>query len=278
MATRIGHCWEQLSRRGEKGLIAFTMAGDPDMERSLELVLAMAEAGADIVELGIPFSEPIIDGPVIQLAGARAYEHGAVLPRVLELVREIRQKSEVPLVLMSYLNPILRYGFERFANEAVASGADGALITDLSVEEAGPYVDEMRRKGLDTVFLAAPSSTEARLRRVVEYATGFVYAITRMGTTGEQQKLSDDILPLISKLRALTRTPIAAGIGISRPEHLARLAPVADGVVVGSALVRCLGENLENPAPAMAGMVRWLREGFSSARSEDERPDPSPAG
>ncbi len=278
MATRIGHCWEQLSRRGEKGLIAFTMAGDPDMERSLELVLAMAEAGADIVELGIPFSEPIIDGPVIQRAGARAYEHGAVLPRVLELVREIRQKSEVPLVLMSYLNPILRYGFERFANEAVASGADGALITDLSVEEAGPYVDEMRRKGLDTVFLAAPSSTEARLRRVVEYATGFVYAITRMGTTGEQQKLSDDILPLISKLRALTRTPIAAGIGISRPEHLARLAPVADGVVVGSALVRCLGENLENPAPAMAGMVRWLREGFSSARSEDERPDPSPAG
>jgi tryptophan synthase alpha chain len=278
MATRIGHCWEQLSRRGEKGLITFTMAGDPDMERSLELVLAMADAGADIVELGIPFSAPIIDGPVIQRAGARAYSHGAILPRVLELVRDIRQKSEVPLVLMSYLNPILRYGFERFANEAVASGVDGALISDLSVEEADPYVEEMRRKGLDTIFLAAPSSTEARLQRVVEYATGFIYAITRMGTTGEQQKLSDDILPLISRLRALTRTPIAAGIGISRPEHLARLGPVADGTVVGSALVRCLEEHLENPAPAMAKMVQWLREGFSSAQSMHESPDSNPAG
>lgn len=264
MRTRIGQRWAQLRDRGDKALIAFVMAGDPDLTKSLEVVLALAKAGVDIVELGIPFSEPIADGPVIQRAGDRAIRKGAYLPAILDLARQIRRQSEVPLVLFSYLNPILRYGFERFAADAVASGADGALITDLSVEEAGPYVAEMRRAGLDTVFLAAPTSTAERLQRVVELSTGFVYAVSRTGTTGAQEKLSASIAPLLRRLRAITSLPLAAGFGISRPEHLAELAPLADGVVVGSALVRCLEEHIINPAPHVAQFARWLRQGFAA--------------
>ena len=263
--TRIGKCWNELRGRNDKALIAFIMAGDPDLRTSGEIVIALAEAGVDIVELGVPFSEPIADGPVIQRSGERALRQGAYLPAILDLVREIRRKSEVPLVLFSYLNPVLKYGFERFATDAVSAGADGALITDLSVEEAGPFVEEMRRKGLDTVFLAAPTSTDERLKRVAELSTGFVYAISRTGVTGTRDQLSSSVAPLVKRLRAVTSLPIAAGFGISRPEHLRELAPVVDGVVVGSALVRCLEEHKENPSPHMAQFARSLREGFGAA-------------
>jgi len=262
MATRITSRWDQLRKQNAKALIPFVMAGDPDVPRSIEVVLALAEAGSDIVELGIPFSEPIADGPVIQRAGERALRKGAYLPAILDMVRQVRRHSGVPLLLFSYLNPILRYGLERFADEAVAAGADGALVTDLSVEEAEPFVAAMRRHSLDTVFLAAPTSTEERLRRAAELSTGFVYAISRMGVTGARDQLSDSIAPLVERLRCCTDLPIAAGFGISRPEHLAVLAPLVDGVVVGSALVRCLEEQAHNPAPRVAEMVRWLREGF----------------
>ncbi len=268
MSTRIGHRWAELRRQNAKALIPFLMAGDPDIPTSVEVVLALAQAGSDIIELGVPFSEPIADGPVVQRAGELALQKGAYLPAILDMVREIRRRSEVPLLLFSYLNPVLRYGLERFAADAVAAGADGALITDLSVEEAAPFVAEMRRRGLDTVFLAAPTSTDERLRRVAELSTGFVYAITRMGVTGAREQLSDAIAPLVKRLRACTPLPIAAGFGISRPEHLAELAPLVDGVVVGSALVRCLEEHIENPAPHVAEMARWLREGFEAKESE----------
>jgi tryptophan synthase alpha chain len=262
MTTRIQKRWSDLRADGRKALIPFVMAGDPDMKRSLEVVLAMADAGADIVELGVPFSEPVADGEVIQRAGGRALASGAYLPAILDLVKHIRQRSQVPLLIMSYLNPILRYGFQRFAADAVAAGADGALITDLSVEEAGPYIEEMRQRDFDTVFLASPTSTEERLRRVVEYSTGFVYAVSRTGITGTQASLSNTIVPLLEKLRKLTTTPIAAGFGISKPEHLAALAPHADGVIVGSALVRCLEEHMDDPAPHVAELIRHLRTGF----------------
>ena len=262
MTTRIGQRWDQLRKQKAKALIPFIMAGDPDVPRSIEVAIALAEAGSDIIELGIPFSEPIADGPVVQRAGERALRKGACLPAILDMVREVRRHSSVPLLLFSYLNPILRYGLERFAAEAVAVGADGALVTDLSVEEAEPFVAAMHRHGLDTVFLSAPTSTDERLRRVAELSTGFVYAITRMGVTGAREQLSDAIAPLVERLRACTELPIAAGFGISRPEHLAVLAPLVDGVVVGSALVRCLEEHPHNPAPRVAEMARWLREGF----------------
>ena len=271
MATRIGQCWERLRAQGDKAFIGFVMAGDPDLARSVEVVLALAEAGVDIIELGVPFSEPIADGPVIQRAGGRALKSAAYLPAILEMVRQIRRTSQVPLLLFSYLNPVLRYGLERFAADAVASGADGALMTDLSVEEAAPYVAAMRRKGLDTVFLAAPTSTEERLRRVAELSTGFVYAISRAGVTGVREQLSESVTPLLRRLRTYTSLPIAVGFGISRPEHLAELAPLADGVVVGSALVRCIEEHLEDPAPHVATLARWLREGFKMNRQQSCR-------
>jgi len=263
MVTRIEQRWAQLRSQKEKALIAFVMAGDPDLPKSGEIVLALAAAGADIVELGIPFSEPILDGPVIQRAGERAVRKGAFVPAILDLVKDIRRQSEVPLLLFSYLNPILRYGVGRFAADAVTSGADGVLVTDLSVEEAGPYVATMRLAGLDTVFLAAPTSTDERLRRIVELSTGFVYAISRVGTTGSRDTLSSAVAPLLSRLRQITSLPLAAGVGISRPEHLAALAPLADGVVVGSALVRCIEEHPGDPAPHVAALVRSLRQGFA---------------
>ena len=262
MTTRIQNKWTELRAAGRKALIPFVMAGDPDMKRSVEVVLAMASAGADIIELGVPFSEPVADGEVIQRAGARTLAQGAYLPAILELVKQVRRSSQVPLLLMSYLNPILRYGFEKFAADAVAAGADGALITDLSVEEAGPYLLEMRKHSFDTVFLASPTSTDERLRRVAEYSTGFVYAVSRTGTTGTQVNLSSAIVPLLEKLRGITNSPIAAGFGISKPEHLAALGPHCDGVVIGSAIVRCLEENIGDPAPKVAELVRTLRAGF----------------
>ncbi|MEE8176394.1 MAG: tryptophan synthase subunit alpha [Acidobacteriota bacterium] len=268
MATRIGDCWEQLQSQGNKALIAFLMAGDPDIATTAKMVVALAQADVDIVELGVPFSEPIADGPVIQRSGERALRSGANLPRILQMVRDIRQESQVPLLLFSYFNPILRYGFERFAADAVASGADGALITDLSVEEAGPYVTEMRRQGLDTVFLAAPTSTDQRLKRVAELSTGFVYAIARAGVTGAREQLSAAAAPLLGRLRAVTSLPLAVGFGISRPEHLAEMAPLADGIVVGSALVRCLEEHQQDPVPHVAEFARWLRKGFQMQRHE----------
>jgi tryptophan synthase alpha chain len=271
MPTRIGECWERLRSRGEKALIAFIMAGDPDLASTVGIVLGLAQAGADIIELGIPFSEPIADGPVIQRSGERALRRGAYLPAILQLVREIRRDSQVPLLLFSYLNPVLRYGFQRFAADAVSSGADGALITDLSVEEAGPYVAEMRRQGLDTVFLAAPTSTDERLQRVAALSTGFIYAVSRAGVTGVREELSASVAPLVRRLRACTSLPIAAGFGISRPEHLRELAPLVDGVVVGSAFVRCLEEHPENPAPHVADLARRLREGFEAPKAETIR-------
>jgi tryptophan synthase alpha chain len=264
MATRIGKCFQKLHQDGDKALIGFVVAGDPDLPKSGEIVLALANAGVDIIELGVPFSEPIADGPVIQRSGDRAIRKGAYLPAILDLVKEIRGKSEVPMLLMTYLNPILRYGLERFCEDAVERGADGVLVTDLSVEEAGPFVAVMRRTGLDTVFLAAPTSTDERLERIVEYSSGFVYAVSRAGTTGAKDSLSSAIGPLLGRLRGATSLPIAAGFGISRPEHLAQLAPLADGVVVGSALVKVIEEHPDDPAPHAAEFARWLRTGFNS--------------
>ena len=271
MPTRIGNCWSRLRSRNEKALIAFLMAGDPSISATIEIILALAQAGVDIVEIGIPFSEPIADGPVIQRSGERALRQGAYLPAILQMIRDIRRESQIPLMLFSYLNPILRYGFERFAADAVSSGADGALITDLSVEEAAPYVSEMRKEGLDTVFLVAPTSTPERLKRVVELSTGFVYAIAQTGVTGAREQLSNSVEPLARRLRAATSLPIAAGFGISRPEHLRELAPLVDGVVVGSALVHCLEEHPEDPAPHVAEFTRWLREGFEAPTQKAAR-------
>src|SRR5216684_6236479 len=202
--TRIANLFENLRRAGKKGLIAYVTAGDPAPERTPGLVEALERGGADLIELGVPFSDPIADGPVIQRAGYRALEAGTTVRKVLEIAAEIRTRSEIPLLLFTYLNPVMRYGFEKLAQDAKEAGIDGCLLTDASVEEAGAYVRVMRAAGLDTVFLAAPTSTLRRLKLVAEYSSGFVYLVSRTGITGEQISVSDGVGPLVKSMRSVT--------------------------------------------------------------------------
>jgi tryptophan synthase alpha chain len=264
--TRIGKLFEDLRRDGRKGLIAYLTAGDPSPARTPELVEALVRGGADLVELGVPFSDPIADGPVIQRAGERALKAGTTLHKVLEIAREIRRRSEVPLLLFTYLNPVMRYGLDRLAKDAAECGIDGCLLTDASVEEAHEYVGAMHKHGLDTVFLAAPTSTARRMKLVAQYSTGFVYLVSRTGVTGEQESLSDAVAPLVRAMRAVTNLPLAVGFGVSRPEHVAELGKLVDAVVVGSALVRVIEQHLDSPrlAQELEAFVRQLKGGFGA--------------
>jgi len=252
IATRLAQC----KAEGRPAFVAFLTAGDPSLERTVSAALELEQAGVDVLELGVPFSDPLADGPVIQRSSERALSRGVTLARVLELVREIRKASQLPLVLFSYLNPLLQRGLERVAREAAQAGVDGVLVTDLPPEEAGDWLRAARPCGLDTVFLASPTSPAERLRRVAEASRGFVYAVSRTGVTGEQQHLSGDAAPLLDRLRRLTAEPVALGFGISTPEQVAEATAVADAAVVGSALVRFLEEE---PRGDVAERVRWLR-------------------
>ena len=256
--TRIGYLFASLKRENRKGLIAYLTAGDPSPLRTPALVAAMVRGGADLIELGVPFSDPIADGPVIQRGGERALKAGTTLAAVLEIARHVRTASEVPLLLFTYLNPVLRYGLERLAADAAAAGIDGCLLTDASVEEAETYVSAMHSHGLDTVFLAAPTSTVRRIKLVAQYSTGFVYLVSRTGITGEQSSLSDTALPLIGRMRALTDLPLAMGFGISTPEQVAAIARLADAVVVGSAIVRQIGKDPAGVETLMRNLTQPL--------------------
>jgi len=253
--TRIGAAFASLRAQKRKGLVAFVTAGDPTLERTIEVALQMAQGGVDVLELGVPFSDPLADGPVIQRSSERALRCGTTLGGVLQAVRAIRGRTQMPLVLFSYFNPLLRYGLDRLAREAADSGVDGVLVTDLPPEEAGEWLRVARAAALDTIFLAAPTSPDERLRRVAEASRGFVYAVSRTGVTGEQQHLSGDAAPLLDRLRRLTAEPVALGFGISTPEQVAEATAVADAAVVGSALVRFLEEE---PRGDVAERVRWL--------------------
>jgi len=241
-------------------LIAYITAGDPTPERTPNIVAALDRGGADLIELGVPFSDPIADGPVIQAGAERALKAGTTLPKVLEMARVIRKTSEIPLLLFTYLNPAMRYGFEKLGRDAKAAGIDGCLLTDLSVEEAAPYVASMRAAGLDTVFLAAPTSTPERLKLVAQYSTGFVYLVSRTGVTGERTALSGSLEPLVRSTRAATNLPLAAGFGISTPEQAGAVAKIADGVVVGSAIVRLIADGASDAE--LESFARSLRSGM----------------
>src|SRR5579862_5543340 len=256
---------------GRKALIAYITAGDPAPERTPELVAALERGGADLIELGVPFSDPVADGPVIQRGGERALRAGTTLAGVLETARRIRERSQIPLLLFTYLNPVLHYGLERLAQEATASGIDGCLLTDASVEEAHEYVEAMHRHGLDTVFLAAPTSTERRLRLVAQYSTGFVYLVSRTGVTGARASLSDAVGPLVQAMRQVTDLPLAVGFGVSRPEHVAELGRQVEAVVVGSAFVRLIERNLDNPSLEiqLESFTRELKHGFDQSRDRE---------
>jgi tryptophan synthase alpha chain len=251
IAARLARC--KAERR--PAFVAFLTAGDPSLERTVSAALELEKAGVDVLELGVPFSDPLADGPVIQRSSERALSRGVTLARVLDVVREIRKASQLPLVLFSYLNPLLQRGLDRVAKEAAQAGVDGVLVTDLPPEEGEAWIAAARAAELDTIFLASPTSPDERLRKVAEASRGFVYAISRTGVTGERQALSGDARPLVSRLRALTRVPVALGFGISTPEQVKEAAAAADAVVVGSALVRFLEEH---PQGDLGARVKWL--------------------
>jgi tryptophan synthase alpha chain len=235
--TRISKRFAALRESGELGIVAYITAGDPTLDATHKFVLALAEAGADVVELGVPFSDPLADGPTIQRASERALKSGTTLAGVLDLVRQIRRSSEVPLVLFSYYNPVLRMGLEKFASAASSAAADGVLITDLTPEESDDHRRILAAHHLDTIFLGAPTSTDERLAKIAAASSGFLYLISRTGVTGAKDALPDDLPALLRRARRVTLLPIAVGFGISLPGHVSVLGGLADAAVVGSALV-----------------------------------------
>jgi tryptophan synthase alpha chain len=257
-AGRIARRFSELAKSGELGLVAYITAGDPSLDASEKIVLAAAQAGADLIELGVPFSDPLADGPVIQRASERALHSGTTLAGVLALVRRLRSHTQVPLILFSYFNPILQMGLDKFAESASAAGADGVLATDLTREEAGEYRSAMRARGLDTVFLGAPTSTDARLAQIASASSGFLYLISRTGVTGERDALPEDLPALVRRARQATRLPIAVGFGISLPTHISVLGGIADAAVVGSALVAEI-EKAASPDAAAAAVAERIR-------------------
>lgn len=267
--SRISRRFHQLSEAGEMGLIAYVTGGDPSLDATEKIVRAAAEAGADVVELGVPFSDPVADGPTIQRASERALRAGATLAGVLDLIRRIRRHSEVPIVVFSYFNPILQMGLPKFASTAASNGADGVLATDLTPEEAADYRSAIEAHALDTIFLGAPTSTDERLAKIAASTSGFLYLISRAGVTGEKDSLPEDLPALVRRTRRFTKLPIAVGFGISLPTQVTVLGGIADAVVVGSALVAEIEKSgsADAAAAAVAEKVRTLkhaaREGIS---------------
>ena len=246
------------------GLVVYLTAGDPSLAATRAIALAAIDAGAAVIELGVPFSDPLADGPVIQRAMERAVARGIRLADVLQLAREIRaERPAAGLIIFSYLNPILRYGLKRFADDAAAAGVDGVLATDMIVEEAGDYLSELARVGLAPIFLAAPTSPDDRLEAIATHSKGFVYAISRTGITGTQQTLTSDAAALVARIRRWTTLPVAVGFGISNAEHVAQVAEFADAAVIGSAIVelieRATSEHGAETAPgAVARFIKGL--------------------
>ncbi len=247
------------------GLVAYLTAGDPSIDATREIAIAAIDAGADVIELGVPFSDPLADGPVIQRAMERALARGTRLKDVLAVAREIRAvRPAAGLVIFSYLNPILRYGMSKFADAAAAAGLDGVLATDMIVEEAAEYLAEMSRVGLAPIFLAAPTSPDARLEAIATHSKGFVYAISRVGVTGTQQSVAADAAALVARIRRWTGLPVAVGFGISNANHVAQVAEFADAAVIGSAIVelieRATSEN--GPETAPGAVARFITSIF----------------
>src|SRR2546427_9801835 len=277
-STRISKRFAELRASGELGIVAYITAGDPSLDASLKFVRALADAGADVIELGVPFSDPLADGPTIQRASERALKAGTTLTAVLDLVRRIRQSSQVPLVLFSYYNPILQMGLEKFASSAASAGAAGLLATDLPPEESDDY-RRILSHHLDPIFLGAPTSTDERLAKIAACSSGFLYLISRTGVTGAKDALPDDLPALIRRTRSVTQLPIAVGFGISLPGHVSVLGGLADAAVVGSALVAEIEKattanpnaaGIDAATAALANRIRSLKDAGRSGLSRRE--------
>lgn len=251
------------------GLVAYLTCGDPDLATTRAVALAAIDAGADVIELGVPFSDPVADGPVIQRASERALRSGTSLAQCIALGAELRRaRAKAGLIIFTYFNPILRIGIRSFARQVASAGIDGALITDLTAEEAGEYVTEMRTHNLATVFLAAPTSTDARLKAIADLSRGFVYAVSRTGITGEQQQVASDAAQLVKRVRSFTSLPIAVGFGISNAQQFQTVGEFADAAVIGSAIVTIMEKHGRNSAEPVANFIRGLRAETLVAQAE----------
>jgi tryptophan synthase alpha chain len=241
-------------------LVAYVTCGDPNISITQEIVLAACRAGADVIELGVPFSDPVADGPVIQRASERALQQGTSLEDVLRLAAEVRKETDKGLIVFSYLNPLLRFGMERFCAEAAKAGVDGALVTDLTVEEADDYRVMMAAHNLDTIFLAAPTSTDQRLKAIAQACKGFVYAVSRTGITGAQKQLAGDAEGLVRRIRKFTKLPVAVGFGISNAQQFVEVGKFADAGVIGSAIVQIIEQNPGREAQAVSQFIALLKD------------------
>lgn len=246
--SRITDTFNRLKKSGSKALIPYIMAGDPSLDATKQFVLELEAAGADIIELGVPFSDPLADGPTIQRAAERSLNTGTTLKKVLGLVREIRKVSDIPLILMTYYNPVFKLGIEPFVKTAVSAGVDGVIIPDLIPDEADDFMKLARMYGLDTIFLLAPTSTPERINRVVKASTGFLYYVSITGTTGSKLSIEKSMKDTLHSIRAVTSIPVAVGFGISSPEEACAVSKLADGVIVGSAIVKLIaqGKSIKN--------------------------------
>lgn len=243
--SKIEEVFKDLRVKGRKAFIPYIMAGDPDLAKTEEVILFFEEVGADIVELGIPFTDPLADGPTIQRASERALKKGITLKKVLEFVKRIRRSIKIPIVLMTYYNPIFKYGEERFVKETVQYGANGIIVPDLPPDEATDLIRFSKREGLDTVFLLAPTSTEDRVKTVARTSSGFIYYVSITGITGSRLQIDESLGESIKKIRKITDKPVCVGFGVSNPEEASRVSEIADGVIIGSAIVKMLNESPE---------------------------------
>jgi tryptophan synthase alpha chain len=261
MASRIAETFSRIRAEKRSGLVTYTTAGDPDLARSGEILQALDRGGADVIEVGVPFSDPLADGPVIQRATERALAAGGSLRSTLALIEKVRPRLAAPVVVFSYANPLLRMGMEQFARIAEAAGVDGVLALDLPIEEAGGFRETLAAAGLDTIFLLSPTTTDERIQKAAELGSGFLYGISRLGVTGARDSVATGAETLVKRIRAHTSMPIALGFGISRPEHVAEVTAYADAAVVGSALVTLIAEHSASPdlLDRVETYVRWLK-------------------
>jgi tryptophan synthase alpha chain len=259
--SRIDAAFRELREQRRTGLVTYVTAGDPDLERSREILVRLAQAGADVLEVGVPFSDPLADGPVIQRATERAIAAGATLVKVLGIVSDVRSLVNVPIVIFTYANPILRMGLEEFVTRAKQAGVDGVLTLDVPPEEAAQFREALSRARIDTIFLLSPTTSQERIRRAAALGTGFLYGISRLGVTGARDAMADSARELASRVRNETAMPLALGFGLSRPEHVRAVSEYADAAVVGSALVSVIAEHGQSPKvlDEVERYVRWLK-------------------
>lgn len=257
--SRIREVLENLRREGRHAFIPYITAGDPDLETTESILLALADAGADVIELGVPFSDPMADGPVIQRASERALQRPLGVKDILPVVERFRRSSDVPIVLFTYYNPLLQLASEDMGERLRAARVDGVLITDLIPEEAGDFVSRMRRAGVETIFLVAPTSTDERIKMIAEYASGFIYVVARTGVTGMRENLSHEVQSLVERVRRVSDLPVAVGFGIATPEHVREVWRYADGAVVGSRLVLEIEKHLGTPE-IVSSVAKLARE------------------